>query len=184
MKFLNNMTLGQYVPVESPVHHLDPRCKIVAVLLASWASSWSGVLWASRCGASFSDPGRHIEDPRPACPFHGEAGLDTGGLHRRDTPFLHGRTDLLLGHIEDNPGSVVMASRMGLRLMLLIMFAGMLTLTTSPTELADGLESLFSPFRRFGPAHELAMMMTIALRFIPTLLNETERIMKAQIARS
>jgi energy-coupling factor transport system permease protein len=79
---------------------------------------------------------------------------------------------------------VVMASRMGLRLMLLIMFAGMLTLTTSPTELADGLESLFSPFRRFGfPAHELAMMMTIALRFIPTLLNETERIMKAQIAR-
>ena len=51
-------------------------------------------------------------------------------------------------------------------------------------ELADGLESLFSPLRRFGfPAHELAMMMTIALRFIPTLLNETERIMKAQIAR-
>nr|HPI98085.1 energy-coupling factor transporter transmembrane component T [Synergistales bacterium] len=60
----------------------------------------------------------------------------------------------------------------------------LLTLTTSPIELADGLEALFTPLKPLGfPAHELSMMMTIALRFIPTLLDETDRIMKAQLAR-
>ena len=73
---------------------------------------------------------------------------------------------------------------MALRLTLLVLFANLLTLTTSPMALSDGLESIFSPFKRFGfPAHELAMMMTIALRFIPTLLSETDRILKAQLAR-
>jgi energy-coupling factor transport system permease protein len=98
--------------------------------------------------------------------------------------FTSGEPLFSWGIIEITREGAVMAARMGLRLVLLVMYAGLLTLTTSPTELADGLENLFSPMRRFGfPAHELAMMMTIALRFIPTLLNETERIMKAQIAR-
>lgn len=73
---------------------------------------------------------------------------------------------------------------MGTRLVLLIVGTSLLTLTTSPIQLTDGIESLLNPFRRLGvPAHELAMMMTIALRFIPTLLEETEKIMKAQMAR-
>jgi energy-coupling factor transport system permease protein len=73
---------------------------------------------------------------------------------------------------------------MGLRLVLLIVGSSLLTLTTKPVRLTDGIESLLKPFRRFGvPAHELAMMMTIALRFIPTLLEETDKIMKAQMAR-
>ena len=77
-----------------------------------------------------------------------------------------------------------MASRMGLRLFFLVLYAGFLTLTTSPMELSDGLERLFRPFQRFGfPAHEMAMMMTIALRFIPTLFDETDRILRAQLAR-
>jgi energy-coupling factor transport system permease protein len=77
-----------------------------------------------------------------------------------------------------------MAFKMGFRLFLLVLYAGTLTLTTSPTELADGLERLFSPLKPLGfPAHEMAMMMTIAIRFIPTLLDETDRIMKAQLAR-
>jgi energy-coupling factor transport system permease protein len=68
--------------------------------------------------------------------------------------------------------------------MLLVVATSMLTLTTSPVEMADGMERLLGPFRRIGvPAHELAMMMTIALRFIPTLVEETEKIMKAQMAR-
>jgi energy-coupling factor transport system permease protein len=66
----------------------------------------------------------------------------------------------------------------------LIIGASMLTLTTKPMKLTDGIESLLNPFKRLGvPAHELAMMMTIALRFIPTLLEETDKIMKAQQAR-
>ena len=73
---------------------------------------------------------------------------------------------------------------MGARLILLIIGTSLLTLTTSPISLTDGIESLLGPGRRIGiPAHELAMMMTIALRFIPTLLEETEKIMKAQMAR-
>ena len=73
---------------------------------------------------------------------------------------------------------------MGIRLVLLIIGASMLTLTTKPINLTDGIESLLKPFEKVGlPAHDLAMMMTIALRFIPTLLEETDKIMKAQQAR-
>lgn len=73
---------------------------------------------------------------------------------------------------------------MALRLIFLITGTSLLTLTTSPISLTDGIEKLLSPFKRVGlPAHELAMMMTIALRFIPTLLEETDKIMKAQMAR-
>jgi energy-coupling factor transport system permease protein len=71
-----------------------------------------------------------------------------------------------------------------LRLILLIATTSLFTFTTSPMALTDGMERLLRPFRRIGiPGHELAMMMSIALRFIPTLLEETERIMKAQMAR-
>jgi len=73
---------------------------------------------------------------------------------------------------------------MAIRLALLIMGTSLLTLTTSPIILTDGIESLMNPLKRFGvPAHELAMMMTIALRFIPTLMEEAEKIMKAQKSR-
>ena len=73
---------------------------------------------------------------------------------------------------------------MTLRLVFLIAFTSLLTYTTSPIVLTDGIEALLMPFKRIGvPAHELAMMMTIALRFIPTLLEETVRIMKAQSSR-
>ena len=77
-----------------------------------------------------------------------------------------------------------MAAFMGIRLFLLIIGSSLLTLTTRPISLTDGIEALLSPFKKLGlPAHELAMMMTIALRFIPTLLEETDKIMKAQQAR-
>lgn len=73
---------------------------------------------------------------------------------------------------------------MDLRLIFLIMGTSILTLTTSPISLTDGIEKILSPLKAIGlPAHELAMMMTIALRFIPTLLEETDKIMKAQMAR-
>ncbi len=73
---------------------------------------------------------------------------------------------------------------MVLRLIFLIIGTSLLTLTTSPIELTDGIEKLLNPLTKIGvPAHELAMMMTIALRFIPTLMDETDKIMKAQMAR-
>jgi energy-coupling factor transport system permease protein len=79
---------------------------------------------------------------------------------------------------------LILAAFMILRLVFLIIGTSLLTLTTSPIELTDGIEKLLNPLKGIGvPAHELAMMMTIALRFIPTLMDETDKIMKAQMAR-
>ncbi len=81
-------------------------------------------------------------------------------------------------------GALYQASLVALRLFLLVVMASMLTLTTTPIDLTDGLETLLGPLKKIGvPAHELALMMSIALRFIPTLLGEAEKIVKAQMAR-
>jgi energy-coupling factor transport system permease protein len=89
-----------------------------------------------------------------------------------------------LGFINITKEGLRQAGFMALRLIFLVTGTSLLTLTTSPIALTDGIESVLNPFRRIGvPAHELAMMMTIALRFIPTLMEETEKIMKAQMAR-
>ncbi|MBQ9180025.1 MAG: energy-coupling factor transporter transmembrane protein EcfT, partial [Firmicutes bacterium] len=95
-----------------------------------------------------------------------------------------GHVLLRIGFLKITDEGVYNATCMAARLILLIIGSSMLTLTTKPISLTDGIESLLSPFRRLGlPAHELAMMMTIALRFIPTLIDETDKIMKAQQAR-
>jgi len=95
-----------------------------------------------------------------------------------------GRVIFTLAFIKITEEGLRQAGFMAVRLTLLIMGTSLLTLTTSPIILTDGIESLLNPFKRFGlPAHELAMMMTIALRFIPTLMEETEKIMKAQKSR-
>jgi energy-coupling factor transport system permease protein len=91
---------------------------------------------------------------------------------------------ITLGPLSITSQGVYTAFYMALRIVFLILSASMLTFTTKPVKLTDGIESLLKPGIRFGlPAHELAMMMTIALRFIPTLLEETDKIMKAQQAR-
>jgi energy-coupling factor transport system permease protein len=89
-----------------------------------------------------------------------------------------------IGPLDVTKEGLTQAVFMALRLIFLIMGTTLLTLTTSPISLTDGIEKLLSPLKKIGvPAHELAMMMTIALRFIPTLLEETDKIMKAQMAR-
>ncbi len=185
MKFLN-LSFGQYVPSESPVHGLDPRCKILAVIViligifmakhpavyTVWGALLAGLTLGSRL------PFRLVlRSAKPVLIL----ALFTASIH---IFFTSGEPLLSLGFISITREGLVMALYMGFRLLFLVLFASFLTLTTRPMELADGLERLFSPFARFGfPAHELAMMMTIALRFIPTLLDETDRIMKAQLAR-
>ncbi len=186
MKFLNHLTLGQYIPLDSFVHRLDPRCKILGVLCFMTGAFvvkdprfflfWGGILLACALLSKLS-LGILLRGARPILLLV----LFTVVLHLF---FSEGTPLWSWGIFRITREGIVGASRMGLRLLFLVIFAGYLTLTTSPMELADGIESLFSPFRRFGfPAHEMAMMMTIALRFIPTLLDETDRIMKAQLAR-
>ena len=105
----------------------------------------------------------------------------TMGIHIFTTP---GNSIISYGIINITDNGIAMGLQMAARLVFLILFSSLLTYTTSPIRLTDGIEHLLNPFRRIGvPAHELAMMMTIALRFIPTLLDETDRIMKAQSAR-
>ncbi len=186
MQFMNHMTLGQYVPADSFVHHLDPRCKILGTVTLltgiflvgdlrvffGWALLFAAVTTLARVPLTMA-----LRSARPVVFLV----LFTALIH----VFLtKGEPIWEWGILTVTVEGVVMASRMALRLLFLVLFAGFLTLTTSPMELSDGLERLFSPLTPLGfPAHDLAMMMTIALRFIPTLLDETDRIMKAQLAR-
>ena len=107
--------------------------------------------------------------------------LFTFGVHLFMTP---GTEVFHIGPLGVTWEGIARGSYISLRLVLLILLSTLLTLTTSPLRLTDGLEALLSPLRRFRvPVHELSMMMTIALRFVPTLLEELDRIMKAQKAR-
>ena len=95
-----------------------------------------------------------------------------------------GTTLVAWGPLSITGEGVKQAVQMSARLIYLILISSLLTFTTSPIALTDAIERLLSPLKRFKlPVHELAMMMTIALRFVPTLLEETDRIMKAQMAR-
>lgn len=186
MKFLEHLTFGQYVPADSPVHRLDPRCKIISMIVLLSGiflarhpmifGAWGGLLAALTILSKL--PFRLVlRSARPVLVLV----LFTASIH---VFFTKGTPVLEYGIVSITREGLVLAAYMGLRLLFLVLFASFLTLTTKPMELSDGLERLFSPLVRFGfPAHELAMMMTIALRFIPTLLDETDRIMKAQLAR-
>ncbi|GAB1399737.1 energy-coupling factor transporter transmembrane component T [Aminivibrio sp.] len=186
MKFLNHLTFGQYIPAESPVHTLDPRAKILSVLVLltgiflvrhplafiPWGLLLAGLTALSRLPFSMV-----LRSAKPVLILV----IFTSLIH---IFFTDGRPLLDLRIVVVTREGVTMAVYMGLRLLFLVLFASFLTLTTKPMELSDGLERLFSPLVPLGfPAHELAMMMTIALRFIPTLLDETDRILKAQLAR-
>lgn len=183
---LSGITFGQFIPGDSLLHRLDPRTKVVGVLGAAMcvltATNWQGFVLAA--GLTL---GAIALSRLPA-------GIFLGGL--RSLWVLLAITFLI--QVLLTPGEILIGygplkiSREGLeaggqiflRLALLILIASLLTLTTSPINLTAGLESILSPLRRLGvPAHELAMMMTIALRFVPTLLQEAEVLVKAQRSR-
>lgn len=186
MKLLENMSFGQYIPADSVVHHLDPRAKIggLAVMLTGIFMAKTPIDWAMWCIVLWS------------CAQLSGIGIMSLIRSIRTVLFLIIFTAILnlfmaqgepvweWGILSISREGIDLAWTMSLRLALLVLTANLLTMSTSPMALSDGLESIFSPLKRFGfPAHELAMMMTIALRFIPTLLGETDRILKAQLAR-
>lgn len=183
---LSDITLGQYFPGHSWLHKLDPRTKLIATLFyissiftaESLLSYGLVVLFAVFCCLLSKVPVKIlIKSVRPLWVII----VLTLGIHLFFTP---GTLLFQLGPVQISWEGMRMGIFMSLRLVLLIIFSSLLTLTTSPIALTDGIERLLRPFKVLGiPAHELAMMMTIALRFIPTLLEETERIMKAQMAR-
>jgi energy-coupling factor transport system permease protein len=183
---LKNITLGQYFPGNSFIHRLDPRTKILAIMAYVFsiflANAYLGyailVAFAVFLVLLSKIPAKMVvRSVKPLWIIIAFTML----IHVFSTP---GEVIFKLGPMTATEEGLRQGSLMALRLVLLISVASLLTFTTSPISLTDGIERLLKPFRRFGvPAHELAMMMTIALRFIPTLLEEADRIIKAQTAR-
>ena len=183
---IRDITLGQYYPAKSPVHNLDPRVKIIATLLfiielfivdnfigfAICAAVLGTVISVSKVPLHFI-----LRGLKPILFIL----FFTFALN---IFMVKGEVIWSWGFLHITKEGIRIAVFMAIRLLLLIIGSSMLTLTTKPLSLTDGIERLLSPFARFGfPSHEIAMMMTIALRFIPTLLEETDKIMKAQQAR-
>ena len=184
---IRDITLGQYYPADSILHKLDPRVKLVTTivfLIALFvADDWVGYLVATVFLVAVIKLSK--------VPFHFMIkGLKAIFFILLITMFFN----LFL-----TPGDVVLvqiwklkitdkglhtAIFMAIRLIYLILGSSVMTLTTTPNDLTDGLEKLLSPLKKLRvPVHEVSMMMSIALRFIPILLEETDKIMKAQIAR-
>lgn len=188
---IKDITIGQYVPGESFVHKLDPRMKIlismlyiVALFLVNNFIGYVFVfIFTAICIAVSQISLKYIyKGLKPIFILI----LITALLNvlLTDGKNLVYTLKIIKIDIKIYKEGIDLAVFMVLRLVFLIVGTSLLTLTTSPIELTDGIERLLNPFRKIGvPAHELAMMMTIALRFIPTLIDETDKIMKAQMAR-
>ncbi|MDR1944358.1 MAG: energy-coupling factor transporter transmembrane protein EcfT [Synergistaceae bacterium] len=186
MQFLSGVSLGQFIPGDSPIHRLDPRCKIICTfsLLTGlfMASSpldfalWGALLFALAAMSGVT-AGMIVKSARPVLFLI----IFTVLLNVFWTP---GREIFRFWVFRVTAEGLILAFEMGMRLFFLVIFAAMLMMTTSPMAFSDGLEKLLSPLKAVGfPASEMAVMMTIALRFIPTLFEETDRILKAQISR-
>ncbi len=185
---IKDITIGQYVPGNSFVHKLDPRVKILISLIyivdLFIVNSFKGYIFI----VLFTIISILISKIQFSYIYKGlkpifilvviTAVLNIFMTTGTNPPLF--KWKFLVVYKE----GLVMAGFMAVRLVFLIIGTSLLTLTTSPIELTDAIEKLLSPMKKIGvPAHELAMMMTIALRFIPTLMDETDKIMKAQMAR-
>lgn len=183
----NAIVLGQFVPGDSPVHRLDPRTKILAMI------AYIVLVFLVRAMPVFAVPLLFVLGALLISGVPARYALSSlrpmrwliAFMFLINLFFTQGERVLFSWWIiRVTAEGLRQAVFISLRLILLVAGTSLLTLTTSPIALTDGLERLLKPLKRIRfPAHELAMMMTIALRFIPTLLEETERIRKAQMAR-
>ena len=184
---IGNVTLGQFFPGNSFLHKMDPRMKLIltlaliAVVFVSQGFLGFALILAFILAAALS------------------SGIRLKFLVRGLKPILFivvftfilnvffqsgGRVLFQWNFLKVTDQGLRMAFFLAARLILLVVCSQLLTLTTSPIALTDGMEALFRPLKKIGfPAHEIAMMMSIALRFIPTLMDEANKIMKAQMAR-
>jgi len=184
---LSNFPIGQYIPGSSLIHRLDARIKIIlllgALIILFWARSFTSytiyffylLLTVIFSSISF----RYLIRTLKPLLF---LILLTFFINLIFT--TSGKVILEWKGIKITKEGLVMGMQMSMRLIFLILFSSLLTLTTSPLEIADALEYLLFPLKFLGiSSFEIAMMITIAIRFIPTLLEETERIIKAQMSR-
>ncbi len=183
---LKDITLGQYFPGNTVVHRLDPRTKlmmvvvyIVALFLAKWWVSY-GVMLAFLVTAVV------LSRIKPKALLRGLKPLIVIMIFTALINLFYSEGEVLvkIWIFRITREGIMQAIFLVLRIMMLVTGTFMLTYTTSPIALTDGMESLLSPLKKLRfPVHELSMMMSIALRFIPTLIEETDKIISAQKAR-
>ncbi len=184
---MGNFTLGRYLPLDSVIHRLDPRAKIMAMLIVLitifFPAGWLGYAIIFACASVVIIL----------------AKLSVSFIWKAMKPMLFMLLFLLIinalvlktGDVLITIGSwslysdaIFQTLYIAVRLLLMIMITTCLTATTKPLEMTLGIEDLLSPFQKIGlPSHEIAMLISIALRFIPDLIDETARIMKAQESR-
>lgn len=183
---LKDVTLGQYFPGSTPIHRLDPRSKLVwlvgYIVALFLAKNWMGyalmlLVLAAESAAARIRPKTLLSGLKPLLFIV----IFTGVIN-----LFYGSGEPLVEFwiFKITADGIRTAIFMVLRIMMLVCGTFLLTYTTSPLQLTDGLEQLLMPLKKLRvPVHELAMMMSIALRFIPTLIEETDKIMSAQKAR-
>lgn len=183
---IRDITLGQYYPVDSCIHRLDPRTKLFGTMVFIVSLFLADGLWGYvaatlvlgaviRCSRV---PFQFMVKGLKAVVFLLIISVSFNLFLTQGTPIVK------FGFLKITKEGVRLAVLMGLRLIYLVIGSSVMTLTTTPNELTDGLEKGLHILNRFHvPVHEIAMMMSIALRFIPILIEETDKIMKAQMAR-
>lgn len=183
---ISDITLGQYFPQKSPMHRADPRMKICLVIFAivllfvagNFASLALAVLFIGLGMALSRIPlNLYLKSLKPILFLV----VFTSVLN-----IFYGTGEVLWqwGVLRITVNGLITCVFVAVRIIALILASSVLTFTTSPTQLTDAIERLLKPLSKLGvPVHEFAMMMTIALRFVPTLLEETDKIMAAQKAR-
>lgn len=181
---LKDITLGQYFPGDTPVHRLDPRTKLILLVLyiialfqaKTWGAYLLLILVTAVCMAvSHISPKNIFKGLKPMLFVIALTAL-LNLFYTEGTPVREGWIITWEG--------IDRAVKMMLRITLLITGTFLLTYTTSPMALTDGLELLLKPLKKLKvPVHEMTLMMSMALRFIPTLIEETDKIMSAQKAR-
>lgn len=183
---IKDITIGQYVPGESVLHRSDPRTKIILTFIMMIFIFMVNTYWGYLLLAIFTAltivttniPFKFILRGLKPIVFI----ILFAGIINIFT--IKGTEIYRLGFLSISIEGIDVAIKMSIRLILLIVIASLLTYTTTPISLTDGIEKLLAPLNRLRvPVHEIAMMMTIALRFIPTLLEETDKIIKAQSSR-
>ncbi|GGD03219.1 energy-coupling factor transporter transmembrane protein EcfT [Thalassobacillus devorans] len=183
----SSMIIGQYVPGNSFIHRIDPRTKITIifffVLIVFFANSVMSygllTLFAVGSAASTRIPARYLIKGLLPVWF---LIVFTFILHLFVTK--EGEVLFSIFSFDFYTGGIIQGLAISLRFFLLILVTSLLTLTTTPIEITDAIEGMLGPLKKIRfPVHELALMMSISLRFIPTLMQETEKISKAQASR-
>lgn len=183
---MRDITIGQYYPADSVLHRLDPRVKLIgtfAFLFSLFAGK--GIISYIIATIFLGSMIKLSKVPFKMIIKGLKAIIIILLITVSFNLFLtQGEVIFQLGFLKVTKEGISVAVFMGLRLIYLVMGASIMTLTTTPNDLTDGLESVLGPLKKIKiPVHEIAMMMSIALRFIPILMEETDRIMKAQKAR-